>query len=62
MHLAIGNYYDTIKHVQEHVILFFYSYIEGKHKETVHESAVYDKRLYLVSGRKYSRAACVSLM
>lgn len=33
-------------------------YIEGKHKTSVKESATYDNRLYVVSGRKYTRAAC----
>lgn len=37
-------------------------YIEGKHKQSVSKSSRYDKRLYLISGRKYVRASCVSLL
>ena len=39
---------------------YFPSYIEGKHKTGIKEASVYDKRLYLVTGRKYPRASCVS--
>lgn len=34
-------------------------YIEGKSKMPLSKAAAYDKRMYIVTGRKYPRAACV---
>ncbi|XP_053405078.1 advillin-like [Mercenaria mercenaria] len=34
-------------------------YIEGKHKTSVSKASSYDKKMYIVSGRKYARAECV---
>lgn len=49
-----------LKYVTLHVYVFC-RYIEGKHRQSVSKAATYDKRLYLVTGRKYARAACVRL-
>lgn len=46
--------YNFLRHFPDGIV-----YIEGKHKTSIKESAVYGKRLYLVSGRKYPRASCV---
>ncbi|WAR00247.1 AVIL-like protein [Mya arenaria] len=64
--LIVANAHLFSREVQNHESTVFRRvfpdgivYIEGKHKQSVPRAAQYEKRLYLVTGRKYARAACV---
>lgn len=62
----VENAHVFSREVQQHESVVFLRlfpdgivYIEGKHKTSISKASSYDKKMYLITGRKFARAECV---